>query len=121
MRKLKMEYKPFTCIIIFYLTLSIRFWKEFLMLSLHKDVKELSSLIFLVYVKNCLHLLVTSLVIAVCRDNYDFCFKYCILGFASTTFSMQPQPVFVFLQSEAGSNNKRDKTKSCKHESHEVV
>ena len=34
---------------------------------------------------------------------------------------MQPQPLFVFLQSEAGSNNKRDKTKSCKHESHEGV
>ena len=33
---------------------------------------------------------------------------------------MQPQPLFAFLQSEAGSNNKRDKTKSCKHESHEV-
>ena len=121
MRKLKMEYKPLTCIIIFYLTLSLRFRKEFLMLSLHKDVKELSSLIFLVYVKNFLHLLVTFLVIAVCRDNYDFCFKYCILRFVSTTFSTQPQPVFVFLQSEAGSNNKRDKTKSCKHESHEVV
>ena len=29
---------------------------------------------------------------------------------------MQPQPLFVFLQSEEGSNNKRDKTKSCKHE-----
>ena len=27
--------------------------------------------------------------------------------------------MLVFLQSEAGSNNKRDKTKSCKHQSHE--
>ena len=34
---------------------------------------------------------------------------------------MQPQPLFVFLQSEAGSNNKRDKTKSCKHQSHEGI
>ena len=34
---------------------------------------------------------------------------------------MQPQPLFFFLQSEAGSNNKRDKTKSCKHESNEGV
>ena len=39
-------------------------------------------------------------------------FIYCILSFVSTTFSTQPQPLFVFLQSEAGSNNKRDKTKS---------
>ena len=31
---------------------------------------------------------------------------------------MQPQPLFVFLQSEAGSNDKQDKTKSCKHQSH---
>ena len=30
---------------------------------------------------------------------------------------MQAQLLFVFLQSEAGSNNKRDKTKSCKLES----
>ena len=29
---------------------------------------------------------------------------------------MQPQPFFIFLQSEAGSKNKRDKTKSCKRE-----
>ena len=32
---------------------------------------------------------------------------------------MPPQPLLVFLQSEAGSNNKRDKTKSCKHQSRE--
>ena len=32
---------------------------------------------------------------------------------------MQPQPLFVFLQSEAGSNNKQDITKTCKHQSHE--
>ena len=38
--------------------------------------------------------------------------------FALISFSMQPQPLFVFLQSEAGSNDKRDKTKSCKHQSH---
>ena len=30
---------------------------------------------------------------------------------------MQPQPLLVFLQSEAGSNNKQEKTKSCKHQS----
>ena len=34
---------------------------------------------------------------------------------------MQPQPLLVFLQSEAGSNNKRDKTKTCKHQSHEGI
>ena len=33
-----MEYEPFTCIIIFYLTLSIRFRKEFLMLSLREEL-----------------------------------------------------------------------------------
>ena len=32
---------------------------------------------------------------------------------------MQTQTFFVSLQSEAGSNNKRDKSKSCKHQSHE--
>ena len=32
---------------------------------------------------------------------------------------MQPQSLLVFLQSEAGSNNKQDKTKSCKYQSHE--
>ena len=31
---------------------------------------------------------------------------------------MQPEPSFDFLQSEAGLNNKRDKPKSCKHQSH---
>ena len=41
--------------------------------------------------------------------------------FVSTSFSTQPQPLFVFLQSETGSNNKRDKTKSCKHQSHEGI
>ena len=30
---------------------------------------------------------------------------------------MQPQPLFAFLQSEAGSDNKQDKTKSCKQTS----
>ena len=67
----------------------------------------------LVYVKNFLHLLVTFLVIAVCR--------YLHTSFVSTTFSTQPQTLLVFLQSQAGSNNQRDKTKSCKHESHEGV
>ena len=43
----------------------------------------------------------------------------CILSFVSTSFSTQPQPLFVFLQSEAGSNNKRYKTKSLKHQGHE--
>ena len=43
----------------------------------------------------------------------------CILSFVSTSFSTQPQPLFVFLQSEAGSNNKRYKTKSSKHQGHE--
>ena len=44
-----------------------------------------------------------------------------MLSFVSTCFSTQPQPLFVFLQSSAGSNNKRDKTKSCKHQSHECI
>ena len=44
---------------------------------------------------------------------------YCILGFASTSISTQPQPLLVFLQSEAGSNNNRDKTKSSKHQNHQ--
>ena len=34
---------------------------------------------------------------------------------------MQTQPLFVFPQSEAGSNNKRDKTESCKHQSYKGV
>ena len=42
-------------------------------------------------------------------------------SFVSTSFSRQPQPLYVFLQSETGSNNKRDKTKSCKHQSHEDI
>ena len=46
---------------------------------------------------------------------------YCIRIFVSTSFSTQPQPLFVFLQSEAGLNNKRDKTKLCKNQSHEVI
>ena len=37
-------------------------------------------------------------------------------SFVSISFSTLPQPLFVFLQSEAGSN-KQDKTKSCKHQS----
>ena len=38
---------------------------------------------------------------------------YCIVkSFISASFSIQPQPMLVFLQSEAGSNNKGDKTKS---------
>ena len=44
-----------------------------------------------------------------------------MLSFVSTSFSIQPQPLFVFLQSDAGSNNKRGKTKSCKHHSHEGI
>ena len=46
---------------------------------------------------------------------------YCILSFISTSFSTHPRPLFVFIQSEAGSNNKRDKTKSCKHQSHKGI
>ena len=34
---------------------------------------------------------------------------------------MQPQSLFVFLQFEAGSKNKRDKTKSCKHETGGII
>ena len=36
------------------------------------------------------------------------------LRFVWTFFYMQPQPLFVFLESEAGSNNKGDKTKLSK-------
>ena len=41
--------------------------------------------------------------------------------FVSTTLSTQPQTLFAFLQSEAGSNNKRDKIKSCKYQNHEGI
>ena len=34
---------------------------------------------------------------------------------------MQPQPLLVFPQCETVSNNKRDKTKSCKHQRHESI
>ena len=44
-----------------------------------------------------------------------------MLSFVSTSFSTQHQPLFVFLQSEAGSNNKRDKTKLCKYQSRESI
>ena len=44
-----------------------------------------------------------------------------ILSFASVCFSTQTKPLFIFLQSEAGSNNKRDKTKSYKNEKLEGV
>ena len=33
-----MEYEPFTYIITFYLTLSLKIWKEFLMLSLRYEI-----------------------------------------------------------------------------------
>ena len=79
-----------------------------------------------------LHLLLTFLVIAVCRYNYYLNYKhgnffqllkiffiYCVLSFVSTTFSTQHQPLFAFPQSEASSKNKPDKTKSNKHQSHE--
>ena len=39
----------------------------------------------------------------------------------SISFSTQPQPLFACIQSETGSNNKRDKTKSCKHQSHDGI
>ena len=53
-----------------------------------------------------------------CRRLLLIC---CILSFASNSFPVQPEPLFVFLPSEAGSNNKRDKTKSSKHQSHEGI
>ena len=37
----------------------------------------------------------------------------------STIFSTQSESLFAFLQSEAGSNNKRDKTKLCNYQSYE--
>ena len=42
-----------------------------------------------------------------------------MLSFVSTSFTTQPQPLFVFLQSEAGLNKKWSKTKVCKHHRHE--
>ena len=88
--------------IIFYLILGIRFRKELVMFSL-----RLELLTFARY----------FLVTGVCNTGISFsCWRllliYCMLRFISTTFSTQPQPLFVFLQYEAGSNNKRDKTKS---------
>ena len=61
---------------------------------------------------------------AACRYNYDLNYKhgnFFYLLKVVTTFSTQHQTLFVFLQSEASSDNKRDKTKSCKHQSHEGV
>ena len=47
---------------------------------------------------------------------------YCVLSFASASFSTQPQHLFVFLQFEVErSLNKRGKTKLCKHRSHEGI
>ena len=43
--------------------------------------------------------------------------KFCLY----LIFSTQPPPLFVFVQSETGSNNKQDKTKSCKHQSHKGI
>ena len=43
-----------------------------------------------------------------------------MLSFVSIPFSTQHQPLFVFQQFEVGSNNKRNKTKSCKHQSQGV-
>ena len=34
---------------------------------------------------------------------------------------MQPQPLVVILQTETSSNDKQDKIKLCKHESHESL
>ena len=48
-------------------------------------------------------------------------FNILYTSFVSTSFSTQPQPLYVFRQSEAVSNNKWDKTKSCKHQSHEGI
>ena len=71
------------------------------------------------------------LVIAVSRYNYDLNSKhgnffqslkvesFNRLNSVSTPSSTQPQLLFVFVHSEAGSNSKRDKTKSYKHQSHE--
>ena len=43
------------------------------------------------------------------------------MSLVSISFSAEPQPLFIFFQSEAGSNNQRDKTKLCKHQSHEAI
>ena len=48
-------------------------------------------------------------------------FNILYITFCLDHFSMQTQLFFVFLQSEAGSNNKEDKAKSCKHQSHNEV
>ena len=48
-------------------------------------------------------------------------FNILYITFCLDHFSMQTQLLFVFLQSEAGSNNKQDKAKSCKHKNHEGV
>ena len=44
-----------------------------------------------------------------------------MLSFISTSFSTQPQPLFVSPQSETDSNNKRDKTKTRKHQSRKGI
>ena len=75
----------------------------------------------------------TFLVLTVCRYNYDLNYEHgnflemlkvvfnMLYLFVSTSFSTQPRPLFVFLQSEAGLNNKWDQTKSRKHQSDEGI
>ena len=110
MKKLEMEYGPLICTIIFYLIFCIRLRKEILMLSLRwkrltfaRDFLSYRSLQGQLWFK-----------LSTRHSCWRLFLIYCILNFVSTTFSMQPQPLFVFLQSVAGSGNKWDKTKSCK-------
>ena len=111
MKKLEMGYGPFICTIIFSLILGIRFRKELLMFSLRLELLTFARYFLVTGVYNT----------GISFSCWRLLLIYCMLSFVSTTFSTQPQPLFVFLQYEAGSNNKRDKTKSCKHQSHERV
>ena len=103
MKKLEIEYRPLIYTMMIYLMLWIRFRKE----------------LMLVYVKNFLCLLMMSIVIAVCRCNYNLkdkydnfflllkvVFIYCIVRLVMASFSMQPHLVFVFHQFEVSSDKK---------------
>ena len=114
MKRTEMKYEPFICTIIFYLILCTRFKKVLLMLLLREEL--------LTFARDCFSY--RSLLAQIINTSISFsCWRlfltYCILSFLLTLFPMQPQPLFVILRSESGSNNKPGKTKSCQYQSHE--
>ena len=101
-----MKYETLICTIIFYLMLCIRFRKKPLILSFSLRISYICSWLYDLNYKH---------------DNFLLFLIFCILSFVSTSFSMQPQPLIIFLQSEAGTNNKQGKNKSCKYQSHKGI